>query len=103
MRAALVGAVIGPLLLCACSPWFGPDEGDAPRENQATIWYVDERAPPGGDGTSWATAFTHPQLAVNSAKTDEVVKVAQGDYVPWNENEGDAARCRSDELTSGRR
>lgn len=45
----------------------------------------------------------HPQLAVNSAKADEVVKVAQGHYVPWNENEGDAARCRSDELTCGRR
>lgn len=26
MRAVFVAAVIGPLLLCACSPWFGPDE-----------------------------------------------------------------------------
>ncbi len=90
MRAVFVAAIIGPLLLCACSPMVGPNEGDAPRENQATIWYVDERAPPGGDGTSWATAVTHPQLAVNAARANEVVKVAQGVYFPWNENDGNA-------------
>ncbi len=90
MRAVIVAAVVGSLLLSACSPMVGPDEGGAPSENEAGIWYVDERAPPGGDGTSWATAFVHPQLAVDAAQADEAVKVAQGVYFPWSENEGNA-------------
>ena len=90
MRAVIVAAVIGSLLLSACSPMVGPDEGGAPSENDAGIWYVDERAPPGGDGTSWATAFVHPQQAVDAAAADEAVKVAQGVYFPWSENEGNA-------------
>lgn len=90
MRAVIVAAVVGSLLLSACSPMVGPDEGGAPSENDAGIWYVDERAPPGGDGTSWATAFVHPQLAVDAAQADEAVKVAQGLYFPWSENQGNA-------------
>jgi len=33
----------------------------------ATIWYVDSTAAPGGDGTSWATAYRDIQSAIDSA------------------------------------
>ncbi len=33
----------------------------------STVWYVDGDAPSGGDGRSWAEAFTNIQTAVNHA------------------------------------
>ena len=51
----------------------------------AKVIYVDDDAPPGGDGSSWATAYTFLQDALTeAAATGEPVeiRVAQGTYRP---------------------
>jgi len=50
-----------------------------------TIIYVDDDAPPGGDGKSWATAYPYLQDALADAKAAEKpveIRVAQGVYNP---------------------
>ena len=51
----------------------------------ARIIYVDDDAPPGGDGFSWATAYTFLQDALTEAKTVGTpveIRIAQGVYRP---------------------
>lgn len=50
--------------------------------SRADIWHVDDDSPPGGDGTTWATAFTNLQDALNSAQSGDQVWVATGVYYP---------------------
>ena len=50
-----------------------------------TIWYVNDDNAPGGDGTSWATAFNDLQTAIMAANTDfstQHIYVAMGTYKP---------------------
>lgn len=47
-----------------------------------TVRYVDDDAPPGGDGTSWATAFNSIQAALAVAAPGDEVRVAHGIYRP---------------------
>ena len=58
----------------------------AQQDSPSSILYVDDDAPPGGDGLSWETAFRFLQdaLAVANAPGSEVaeVRVAQGMYKP---------------------
>ena len=44
--------------------------------------YVDQNAPAGGDGTSWATAFTSIEQALLIAAANDVVNIAEGTYSP---------------------
>ena len=80
------------LIACAALLWIGcpmggpSDEGDAPGEGEAHIWYVSAAAADGGDGQSWQRAFRHPQRAVNAAGDGEVIKVSEGAYGPWPGN-----------------
>lgn len=46
------------------------------------VWYVDASAPPGGDGTSWATAFNSVQPAIDAASPSHQIWVAAGTYTP---------------------
>ena len=46
------------------------------------IWHVDAAATPGGDGTSWATAFVHLQDGLAGAVAGDSVWVAEGPYWP---------------------
>src|SRR5688572_16504188 len=46
------------------------------------IWYVDDDAPPGGDGTGWASAFDSIQDALDVVAVFDQVWVAAGNYVP---------------------
>jgi uncharacterized repeat protein (TIGR02543 family) len=46
------------------------------------IWYVDAAAAPGGDGTSWKTAFVYLQDGLAQAAAGDSVWVAQGLYWP---------------------
>ena len=46
------------------------------------ILYVNAAAAAGGDGTSWATAYTDLQQALAAAQATETIWVAQGTYKP---------------------
>ncbi len=48
----------------------------------AEVWYVDDDAPAGGDGTSWAQAFTYLQDALAAASEGDEIRIAQGTYHP---------------------
>jgi hypothetical protein len=51
----------------------------------AKVIYVDDNAPAGGDGISWATAYTYLQDALadaNAAEKPVEIRVAQGVYKP---------------------
>jgi hypothetical protein len=50
-------------------------------DDSVVVWYVDDDAAAGGDGRSWATAFQHPQDAVDAASAGNEVWVAEGSYV----------------------
>jgi hypothetical protein len=47
-----------------------------------TIWYVDINAPGAQDGTSWITAYRHPQTAMDAASAGDLILVAAGFYYP---------------------
>jgi len=50
--------------------------------------YVDDDAPAGGDGTSWATAFTYLQDALAVAVPGDEIRVAGGTYRPDRDEAG---------------
>ncbi|MEW6439563.1 MAG: putative metal-binding motif-containing protein [bacterium] len=47
----------------------------------AAVWYVDGNAGPGGDGTSWATAFTTVQAGIDAAGATDEIWVKAGTYL----------------------
>ena len=52
-----------------------------------TVIHVDDDAPPGGDGATWATAFTYLQdalAAADAAGTPVELRIGQGSYRPPN-------------------
>ncbi|WP_400078700.1 BspA family leucine-rich repeat surface protein [Winogradskyella sp. R77965] len=51
----------------------------------ATNIYVDQSAPAGGDGSSWANAFQDIQSAVDVAAADDTIFIAAGIYRPESE------------------
>jgi hypothetical protein len=50
--------------------------------NAGGVIYVDAGAPPGGDGSSWAAAFSDLQDALAAASVGNEIWVAQGTYLP---------------------
>ena len=77
------------LLACAVGAvWAGsnlPREHDLAQSESVTL-YVDDDAPPGGDGSSWQSAFGYLQNALAYA-ADPVnavteIRIAQGLYKP---------------------
>ena len=50
--------------------------------NAWQVIHVDDDAPAGGDGSSWASAFSDLQDALAAARAGDVVRVAQGTYAP---------------------
>jgi len=53
-----------------------------PVVHAATIWYVDANIDRSGDGASWITAFKDLQPAIDAASTGDIIRVAQGLYLP---------------------
>ena len=49
---------------------------------RAQVRYVNVAAPPGGNGSSWATAMRDLATALNTASGGSEIWVAQGRYVP---------------------
>jgi predicted outer membrane repeat protein len=47
-----------------------------------SVWYVDDDAPPGGNGQSWAAPFSSLQHALDAAQIGDAIYVAGGTYVP---------------------
>jgi len=73
----------------------------------AKVIYVDDDAPPGGDGSSWETAYTFLQDALTEAETTEEtveIRIAEGTYRPDRDAAnpgGTGDREASFELPSG--
>lgn len=67
------------------------------------VWYVDKDTPPGGDGTSWATAFQTIDPAVNAAgaKGGGEVWIAEGVYDEGRSGEQGALELPADVLLYG--
>ena len=49
---------------------------------EARVHYVSAEAVEGGDGSSWAAAFSHPQSALDIAVSGDQVWIAEGVYPP---------------------
>jgi len=47
-----------------------------------TVFYVDDDAPPGGDGSTWAAAFGDLRDATDIALPGDEIRVAEGTYKP---------------------
>jgi predicted outer membrane repeat protein len=75
-----------------CSTGSVPCEGDGlvciggicKLPDEIDTLYVDDDATPGGDGSSWSSAFAHPQDAVNAASDGSEIWVAAGTYTRIN-------------------
>lgn len=68
------------------------------------VIYVDDDAPAGGDGSSWATAYTQLQDALTGASAGSDIRVAGGVYCPDRSAAnptGTGERTASFELVSG--
>jgi predicted outer membrane repeat protein len=72
-----------------------------------TVRYVDDDAPPGGDGLAWDTAYTYIQDALADAASDDEVgeiHVAQGRYQPDQDEAGNVTpgdRAATFQLVNG--
>lgn len=64
---------VGAVLVCLFS--VGVACGQA-------VWYVDADAPAGGDGMSWATAFTDLHDALEAVGDGDAIWIAEGTYTP---------------------
>jgi len=51
-------------------------------DGKTTIIYVDDDAPPGGDGTSWDTAYNNLRDVLNQVEPNTEIRVAGGRYRP---------------------
>jgi len=70
--------------------------GGCTTESRSTsVYYVNGAAEDGGDGTTWETAFTHPQDALDVATYGDQVWVAQGVYVPVDQTGSEVIRLKT--------
>ena len=93
------GKTTGQLLLfCVCLAALvalGACANDSEVSQAPQVYFVSATAPEGGDGTSWETAFDHPQDALDAARDGDQVWVAQGIYGPLDSAGGEVIRLES--------
>ena len=53
-----------------------------------SIYYVDSQAPPGGNGSTWQTAYKFLQDALSVASTGDGIHIAAGTYTPDQDESG---------------
>ena len=70
---------------------------------EARVLRVDDDAPPGGDGTSWTTAFDNLQDALGAAAFGGEIWVAAGVYRPTARTDPDDPRSATFQLVGGLR
>ena len=75
------------------------------RVNAGAVVYVDDDAPPGGDGASWNTAFRYLQDALAGATPGISIRVGAGTYLPDHATpdapDGSLDRSATFQLSSG--
>lgn len=64
------------------------DCNDDPACQLPPDWYIDDDAPPGGDGTCWETAYKYLQDALAVATSGDEIRVACGRYTPDQDEAG---------------
>lgn len=57
---------------------------------QAGKFYVNQAAPSGGNGLTWASAFQDLQSAIELAQASDSILVAKGTYFPSKDGGGNA-------------
>lgn len=62
--------------------WFSAAILVAQVHCNAASWYVDDSAPPSGNGTSWTTAFDNLESAINAASNGDDIFIGAGNYYP---------------------
>ena len=67
----------------------------------ASTLHVDDDAPPGGDGTSWNTAFKDLQDALDQAKPGDEIRVGRGVYRPSKRIDVDDRRSATFAMMNG--
>jgi len=73
-----VFVIVFALILGACSM----DSSSRNSTAESMVYYVNGSVGVSGDGTSWDTAFSHPQEAIDAAAAGDQVWVSAGVYVP---------------------
>ena len=100
MRNARAGRAKRNLFLRWAQRWGWSAVLAAPAAG-SSLWYVDDDAPAGGDGTSWATAFQNPSAALLIAQPGDVLLVAEGLYKPLVPTVGSDPRSATFLLPNG--
>lgn len=72
-----------------------------PVVHAASIWYVDANILTPGNGTSWVTAFKNLQPAIDAASAGDIIRVAQGFYLPTKARLAADPRTKSFVLKDG--
>jgi len=67
--------------MCILAACLAATAGTVPA-GAATVWFVRDSAPPGGNGLSFASAFTSLDTALAASTGGDEIRVAAGRYVP---------------------
>lgn len=72
------------LAVLTCASGCGDDAMAPPPDGNGSsgsrTWYVNKEAQDLGSGTSWKTAFNHPQRAIDVARSGDIIWVSEGIY-----------------------
>ncbi|MHC4696534.1 MAG: right-handed parallel beta-helix repeat-containing protein [Planctomycetota bacterium] len=99
-----VVGVAGPESFENCNNSGIDDKGTGVRNGRQGVVFVDDDAPPGGDGVGWDTAFKYLQDALAVVHAGDEIHVAGGTYAPDLDESGAVSpgdRAATFQLVSG--